>query len=693
MPLHRFPWGQPNLGLAAFLVIVSGCFQPAMGAGGAAGVDPAVAAAVRYETGGSREALAAIERRVRESEAGSPERRRLEESLAAALGGEVSAEARQFLCRQLWLIGTEASLPALERLLGTEAGVENACFALASHPSPAAGETLRRALLDAPPAAQVSIIQLLGDRRDAQAVAALESRLGSSVSSDVQRAIFAALGRIGTPEAARVLASTPLATAPDRAWAKLAWIECAQRLIQTGQDPIARQLLEPIFRPSNSPRFRAAAFLGLIRIDPDPLRFAIETIREPEPLLRATAIAQLASLNDPETTARGSAELARLDPEPQALLIDALAQRKDRALVPALMPLAQSPHPAVARAAIGALGRLGDAAAVPALLGAIEQAGSPAEAAAALSALRALSGEDVNGVLARSLARLPESCQAGVIDVLADRGATNAVPTLRKLAVSGASRTSAAAFRALGRLAGPGQLEALVQLLAQLPENADTSEAEAALVQVARKQPDARRRVAPLLAAYPAAARPAARAALVRALGQLGGVRALGVAIAACHDGDPAVRDAALRATADWPEADALAPVLSMLRQADQPAQHMLLLRGYLRLLALPGQRPAAETVRAYRAALDLARRDEEKKLVLSGLADAAQPATLSLVAPLLDQPNVQAEAIVAALKIAQARPVADPATARAVLEKIRSISRDEPARKQAGQLLEALPR
>ena len=217
MPLHRFPWGQPNLGLAAFLVIVSGCFQPAMGAGGAAGVDPAVAAAVRYETGGSREALAAIERRVRESEAGSPERRRLEESLAAALGGEVSAEARQFLCRQLWLIGTEASLPALERLLGTEAGVENACFALASHPSPAAGETLRRALLDAPPAAQVSIIQLLGDRRDAQA-AALESR--SFVRQpDVQRAIRC-FGPDRHPEAAECWLQ-PLATAltvPGLSW-------------------------------------------------------------------------------------------------------------------------------------------------------------------------------------------------------------------------------------------------------------------------------------------------------------------------------------------------------------------------------------------------------------------------------------------------------------------------------------------
>ena len=368
-------------------------------------------------------------------------------------------------------------------------------------------------------------------------------------------------------------------------------------------------------------------------------------------------------------------------------MIDALAQRKDRALVPALMPLVQSPHPAVARAAIGALGRLGDAAAVPALLGAIEQAGSPAEAAAALSALRALSGEDVNGVLARSLARLPESCQAGVIDVLADRGATNAVPALRKLAVSGAS--GQALPRSAPWAARPAQASLRCWSSVCSCRKTPISEAEAALVRGASV--DARRRSP--LAAHPAAARLAARAALVRALGQLGGVRALGVAIAACHDGDPAVRDAALRATADWPEADALAPVLSMLRQADQPAQHMLLLRGYLRLLALPGQRPAAETVRAYRAALDLARRDEEKKLVLSGLADAAQPATLSLVAPLLDQPNVQAEAIVAALKIAQARPVADPATARAVLEKIRSISRDEPARKQAGQLLEALPR
>lgn len=693
MPLDPCLCGRPCVSLASLLVIVSGCLQPAIRAADAVGSDPAVAAAVRYQTGGSREALAAIERSVRESEAGSLERRRLEESMAAALAGEMSAEARHFLCRQLWLIGTEASLPTLERLLATEAGVENACFALASHPSPAANETLRRALLHAPPAAQVPIIQLLGDRRDAQAVSLFESMLRSPLNPEVIRAIFRALGRIGTPEAARALQPPRPVSGLDPAAATRARLECAQHLAHEHQEPIARQLIEPIFRPSNPPRFRTAAFLGLIRIDPDPLLLAIETIREPEPLLRTTAIAQLASLKDPETTARGSAELARLDPESQALLIDALVQRNDRALVPALMPLAESPHPAVARAAINGLGRLGDAAAVPVLLRAIEPAGSPAATAAALSALRSLSGEDVNGALAKALARLPEALQAEVIDVLADRGATNAVPALRKLAVSVSSRTSAAAFRALGGLASPRQLEMLVELLAQLPENADTAAAEAALAQVARRQPEVRRRVAPFLAAYPAAARPATRTALLRVLGQLGGVRALGVALAARHDADPAVRDAALRTMADWPEADALAPVLSLLRQADQPTQHVLLLRGYLRLLALPAQRPAPETVRAYRAALDLARRDEEKKLVLAGLADAAQPATLPLVAPLLDQPNVQAEAIVAALAIAQAKPVADPATARAVLEKIRSISRDEAARKQAGQLLEALPR
>jgi len=174
---------------------------------GPAGIEEAVAAAARLDYGQSRKALWALERLINETHGRAQLRAEIEQQLVRQLEGSASPAAKQFFCRKLWMIGTGASVPALARLLiGADAhAAEIACYALNRHPSPAAGAALRGALGKGKGQALLAVVNLLGDRRDAQAVEPLAA-LASGTDAAAADAAIAALGKIATPRALELLA-------------------------------------------------------------------------------------------------------------------------------------------------------------------------------------------------------------------------------------------------------------------------------------------------------------------------------------------------------------------------------------------------------------------------------------------------------------------------------------------------------
>jgi len=122
--------------------------------------------------------------------------------------------------------------------------------------------------------------------------------------------------------------------------------------------------------------------------------------------------------------------------------------------------------------------------------------------------------------------------------------------------------------------------------------------------------------------------------------------------VAETKSNDSAVADAAIRALADWPDASAAGDLLTLARTAEKDGHRILALRGYVRLVGLPSNRPVAQTVRMYKDALDAAKRAEEKKLILAGLSNLRDIEALKAVALYLDDQALGAEAAVAALKI-----------------------------------------
>jgi hypothetical protein len=395
------------------------------------------------------------------------------------------------------------------------------------------------------------------------------------------------------------------------------------------------------------------------------------------------AIARVAGLKAPAVGERFAAELPKLAPDVQVLLIAALADRGDAAVRPAIIDSLASPRDEVRLAAIKALGVLGDASCVEVLCKAVAQANSEAEKAAAADGLRRIKGDAVDAAILKALKPAAPPARVEMIAVLADRKAAAAVAELLQQAAEQDKDVRAAALKALARLGEPKDLPALLKSLVELKDPAARKDAVRAVVMVSRKIAEEAAQADATLEAFASAADPAAKAALLEVLGAIANAKAFAAVQAALKDANAEIQDAAFRALANWPNGQALPALLTLFRATTNPTQRVLALRGCVRMLNLAG-RPAAETIKLYGELLAEARRPEDRKLVLAGLAGAADPAALKLVEGLLADKEVAAEAELAMLTLARNLMGSATDDARAAAEKLIAQTTNDALREQA---------
>jgi HEAT repeat protein len=568
-----------------------------------------------YTFGDSREPLLFLENQARSDAAET--RRQLEAGLLAVLDDPAATEdGKLFACQLLVRVGSPAAVPALARMLALPRLGDRACIALAAIPGGESLAALRDGLaLDLPDPAKGAVMNALAERADAAAVPRLLPFL-TAANPLLARHALAALGTIGGAEAVAGIrqANLPAEFAEARAEALLG---CASRAIGAGDTATAEALLAERTGAENTPRIRLAAYSLLCRLRGDRgSEVVLALLAMPESPLRDLGARLVADLpGGAAATAALCAGLPALPPASQTLLAAALAERGDRAAVPALLPLLGQDGPMQA-AAIAALGQLGDASCVPPLLALAS--GEGAAAGPARAALARLPDRAADPVLVAILEdETPLPAKLAAVNVLTARGCTAAIPalaaTIVKRADAGLVRDC---WRALRDLA-PGENAEFARLLELLPAitaSAELREAERTLAAVADKLADETERSRLLLATLERTAG-AAKATAVALAGRFPAAASLAALQAALKDPEEAVRYAAVKALMEWPDDAPAASLLDFARETGNEAHHALALRGYVRLVTLKPQ-PEAELKPRLDAALAVARRDAEKELI-----------------------------------------------------------------------------
>lgn len=619
------------------------------------------AEAAHYVSGQSAAALRGLDDALAQSSTDPDMRAALEQALIRMLEPEASPEAKLFACQRLSIVGTEASLPQLATLLRSEETVGMACLALANYPYAGADRVLRRALGDLTGNARIQVIAALGSRRDRGSSRAL-SRIARGDASAEAEAAMVALARIADRTARRTLAGLR-ERASDLSPARLdeATLLEAEALAADGELNQARELYESLLVPGHEDAARAGALQALLRLEPTRAEQRIHRLlrREepslaPDDVLRPVAIAAVGRLKSPTAGMLFAGELDRMPPFEQVLMIEALADLGPRCPRSALAAQLKSSSADVRLAVVRAFAGMKTGGDLAVFVEALAAARTMPERQAAEQALVDLpGGAATDEALLAQWAQAPLTARPGLLQALARRGAAKAIPALFEAAKSPEVEVARAGLQGLGRLAGPAELPALLDLYSGLPPGAVRDDAEGALARILGRTPDVAGRSQAVSAKLDAATDPGARVALIGVLPLAGGTQALEAARRAVASDDPAVRDAGVRALAQWKEADAVDDLVRLYQDPPLPTHRTLVLRGLVRLAGEGNGAADDALVAHYGKLLDMAVSDEDRRLILGALGGCAHPEALKLALEQRSRESVGAEAEQAVRRIA----------------------------------------
>jgi len=235
---------------------------------------------------------------------------------------------------------------------------------------------------------------------------------------------------------------------------------------------------------------------------------------------------------------------------------------------------------------------------------------------------------------------------------------------------------------AVGTLGGKSELSALVALAVRPKDVKDRSAIEQAIGTVFQRVEDKDSQAGPVLAALasvPAEAKPT----LLRLLGRPATPKALEAVRAALKDTNAEVRDAAVRTLSKWPDAGPAEELLVLARTSTNRTHKVLALQGYIRMAGM-SKNPTAMYVRA----MELAERPDDKKLVLGGLGSANSAQALALVERYLKDEQLQSEAALATVQIANRLRQNDPTRAKTAMKRVVAVVKDPRIRRQAQDVI-----
>jgi HEAT repeat protein len=598
-----------------------------------------------------------------------------------------SFPGKQEATRFLWEIGTARSVSVLAKMLPDPKTNDIARYALERNAAPSAAAALRAALATTRGTALVGVINSIGNRGDAQAVPALK-KLSVNADPLVADAAITALGKVGTSAALAALKAIPSKGIA----VYTAMLQTAEKLSSSNKQA-GLGLYEQLTGKAYPPVIRAAAIQALARLNsPKAGSLALSVAQTAtEPDLQREAARVAGSLAAPADTKRAASAWAKLPPGAQVALLTAWADRKEPASVPVALSALKSESQDVRRAAIQTAAVVGGPRAIAVL---VPMTASGEDQQPARDALARMRGPGVEQALLQAAGQGEPSVRAVLMAVLAERATPAATTTLVTAARGTETRVAVAALRSLGRTARADQQASLTEVMVRTGNDEVRDAAREALVAVSQRAGNGTA-VADSLASSVTGATPQAQAALLLALAEVGGDRALEALSNATESQNPDIKNAAVSALADtWSNARAL-PTLLKIAQSDAGKSYRVqALRGYLRIAGADERAPTETRLNRVREALSVAERPEEKRQALSVLRDVRSPAAVELAAQSLDDPELVAEAADAVIYLASPQrrnnrdiPAVKGAATDAALDKVIRSVKDDTVRAHAQRL------
>lgn len=631
-----------------------------------------------YQWDQSRAPLAEMEQFVRESSSRPEQRKAVESVLVDALKSESTPAAKDFICRILSMVGTDASVPVLSQLLKDEATFDMALYALDRIPGNNADAALLAALGSAKDSRQIAaLVTSLGKRKCGGSVALIAAAAGQGDAVVTETAVEA-LASIGGADAINALQKIASSNKQLQSRAQDALLRCADALSRSGKTQEARRVYEQLFSKENVPQIRSGALLGLAAVDSGAAdERVIAALKGEETLLARAAVKVIAQTENKTLLNQVIRMAGTLPPMAQVQLVTALAENPLGIGREAAEKLAASSDKQVRLAALNALSVLGSERSVLLLSTAAASSEERDERQAAQNALYSIAGNAADQAILAGINddAISEDARVELIQAAVQRQ-SDAAAALLKAARSSNSKIASQSIRALQSVAGPEDVQALTELVADHPGTT----AENTLAAAALKIENTGQRASALLVRYSQTASPEAKASLLRVMGRLGDQNSVDLITREFGSSSAVVSEAAFRAMTDWPGSDFAAKLKDVSQSSTDVKTQVMAYRAFVRMLGSD----AAALIDAYA----LAPRPEEQKAVLGALAGCGSEQALAFAQTLAENANLKTEAEMCMIGICEHLKSTQAESAAVVLRKLADSGSTDAVKKRASDLL-----
>jgi len=425
-------------------------------------------------------AVVACAGQLRAADAPESPAERQRQAIATLSSGAPPAD-KALACKKLAVCGTTDAVPALAPLLSDEKLASWARIALEVIPGPAADDALGDAMGKLQGQLLVGVINSIGVRRADRLLGKLTEKLKDS-DPEVAAAAAVALGRIGGAPAAKALEPW-LSRAPAGVRPAIAegCILCAEKFLAAGRHADAAKLYDAVRNAKISTQKTVEATRGAILVrGADGVPLLIEQLKSSDKAFFNIGLSTARELPGREVTQALLAAMERATPERQSFFLLALADRGDAEALTVALKMARNGTPQQRLTAIRVLDRLNNSAAVPVLL-AVATENDAKLAQAAKTTLANFTGADVDAAVVAMLKQPDENARRAAIELIAQRRIMSALPDLLKAAGDSNAAVAVASFKALGELAGPDEIPALLAVLVKTGETTAAGNALSAI--------------------------------------------------------------------------------------------------------------------------------------------------------------------------------------------------------------------
>ncbi len=583
-------------------------------------------------------------------------RQAAEKRLLEFFTSNFSRDARVAVSKPLsWIAGPETARALAGQLLDPEKS-DPARYVLERIPGEEADKVLIEALDRAPAVVIPGIISSLGHRRAKAAVSPLEKLLRKNPSPQVVYNAIEALGNIGGDGATRIL-SGYLKSGDEnlRLRAVDALLRIAGREIEDKNLKEAGAISNLLLGLRLTPAQRLAAWRVKILASGENYGREIQAaLKSKDEMAQQAAIGLIPVLVPRDKIADYLGLFSGLPDNLQVQVAAALSNYPVPVAREYLLNLAEkSPSAEVRTEALVSLGNAGDYSVIEFLVRKAASARGK-EKNAARESLLALRGKPVDDKILDLLAAGPEqSVRNELLLAACERNIRESREYFLKEA-SNPSADPALVSRGLRAFGDIGMAEELLKVAFSTEDETFREELAAIMAAWAKQsaRPEARSTFFRNLLGKESD--PGRQALLISIIGKIGERNSLPQLRSYLRVQNSVVREASLKALADWPEVEARDDLMEIIRTSADLKEKVLAVRGLVRLTASERYRRPEAVVESLKEIYSLSPRAEEKKLVLSAISDFPCQPALEFCQGLVSDPEVGPEARAALEKISQ---------------------------------------